>query len=659
MEATLDLKDGPASRRMIRSSPVSSIAAAAVFVVLSAWMMASVAGAPGGALPGTHLGDNATGLWNVWWFTRAVEEGQSLFRTDRLFAPFGTQLSLHTHATTHSALAWSLIPFSSIVAAHNLAIFLGLALNGFCAWLLACRLTGRMLPSLVAGVLFACSAHVQLRVLGHINLLHAWVLPLFALALLRFEKGSSWNTAVLAGVAGALVIYTDYYYAVYAGLLCIVWSAVRLVSWHTVIRPRRLPILRAMLLGLILVDAALIAWIAWSGGTALEFGPIRISARGIRNPLTALWILTLGWASLRFPVSGSFQIRAHPSRGTIKRGLTALAVVALLAAPLLFALARVVVAGEYSSPRVLWQSSPAGADALTLLLGHPLHVLTGRWTLSAYQALDIDVMEQSLWLGIVPIVLIAATWRQCRHTPHARLWMIVAVVFFVLSLGPFLRLGGFDTALPLPQAVLRYLPATGNARIPGRAVVMVSLAVGVLTAIALSNLSLRSRRVTLLIAAVLVVETLPAPTSVVRIPMPDSIDEYLQGLPDAGAVAELPTGLRDGFGEAGAFDHRALVHQMWHGRPLVGGFVARLSPRVRAGYEEHPFLMNLINLSSPDKGAAGHIGSAVSAAPETGITHIIVNRDTFIDTRLPPAALEADGFQLVQRSGSRELYVRR
>ena len=28
-----------------------------------------------------------------------------------------------------------------------------------------------MLPSLVAGVLFACSAHVQLRVLGHINLL--------------------------------------------------------------------------------------------------------------------------------------------------------------------------------------------------------------------------------------------------------------------------------------------------------------------------------------------------------------------------------------------------------------------------------------------------------------------------------------------------------
>lgn len=642
---------------MIRYPPASIFTAAALFSAIGVWTLAPVLADLHGSIPGAGLGDNAAGFWNAWWFTRAVEAGNSPYWTDRLFAPFGTQLSLHTHATTHSVLAWAMSPFTSLVAAHNLAILVGLALNGICAWLLAYRLTQRLVPSLVAGVLFACSAQVQLRVVGHINLVHAWVLPLFALACLRLERTNSLRAALLAGAAGALVIYTDYYYAVYALLFVAISLAARRVTVHVATGSPRLARVRGLLLALILVDLVLIAAIAWSGGAAWELGGLRISARGIRNPLTVLWLLTSTLALLQFAPSVVVRRRGEPNRDARRVGLASAAFMIVLTSPLLFALVQVLAAGEYTAPRVLWRSSPAGADALTLVLGHPLHLLTGRWTTSAYSALDIDLMEQSLWIGVLPLVLIGVTWPRLREAPAARLWLTVALVFFVLSLGPFLRVAGVDTALPLPHVVLRYLPGIGNARMPGRAVTMVSLSVAVLTALSLSVRSSRANGLSLAIAVVLILEALPAAPRVQHLPMKDAIDELLLSSRQPGAVAELPTGLRDGFGDVGALDHRALMHQVWHGRPLVGGFVARLSSDIQSQYEEIPILKNLVDLSDPATADVHLIPHAAEDARQVGIAYLIVNRDTFIDTRLPHGLLDRAGFRLLAKEGAREVYA--
>ncbi len=141
------------------------------------------------AVPGRDPGDNVAALWNVWWFVDGTRITGWPYWTPLLFAPEGTQLALHTHATTHSLLAWMWTPFTSLVAAHNIALTIGLALNGVCAYGLALRLTRRVVPALAAGILFGACAAVQLRALGHINLVHAWVLPLFALALMHVGNG--------------------------------------------------------------------------------------------------------------------------------------------------------------------------------------------------------------------------------------------------------------------------------------------------------------------------------------------------------------------------------------------------------------------------------------------------------------------------------------
>jgi hypothetical protein len=122
------------------------------------------------------------------------------------------------------------------------------------------------------------------------------------------------------------------------------------------------------------------------------------------------------------------------------------------------------------------------------------------------------------------------------------------------------------------------------------------------------------------------------------------------------AVLELPLGIRDGFGETGRFDHRALVFQMTHRQPIAGGFVARLSPRTRLMYESSPALRSLMDFSSANR---------VDIQPETaadllalGITQIVVNTDAMpTSTSETRATLEAAGFRLVMVEGTRELYL--
>jgi hypothetical protein len=644
---------------MFRPPTVHSAVVPATFVAVALWTARLLLNDIGRAIPGTHLGDNAAALWNVWWFAKALASGEPIFRTPMLFAPFGTQLSLHTHASTHSALAWMLTPFTSLVVSHNVVIICGLALNGICAFALARRLTSvaaakaaPIAPSILAGVAFAFSAFVQLRVLGHINLLHAWVLPLFALALLRLDRRPRVSNAAWLGASASLVVYTDYYYFVYAALLTLIWASARLCTPAIGTRAPRLPLLRSLLLTLIVVDLLLIAVIARTNGTALDLGPLHISIRGVRNPLTVFWILLLAWIACRFPLRVSVRLSSAATASVILRlAAVVLAVIVLLTAPLWTALAEVVRAGDYTAPRILWRSSPPGADLLTLVLGHPLHLVSGSWTTSAYEALGIDVMEQSLWVGLVPLALIFATRTEWSRRPAARFCAAIAIVFFLLALGPFLRMGGADTALPLPYAALRYVPGFSNARIPGRAVVMVDLAIAMLTAFALAE----RRRWTPVVAILLLIETLPAPAPVQVIPPADGIDVFLHDSRIPGSVAELPLGLRDGFGETGSVDHRALVHQMWHQRPLVGGFVARLPSSVRQRYADTPLLATLLDLSSAQN--ASRLGAdAAHDAAELGIPFVVVNRDRFVDGRLSRLDLEIAGFELVHTAGTRELY---
>ena len=640
----------------LRTAPIH-LAVGVCFVALALWLTFPLVAQLGSSIPGDGPGDNVCFLWNTWWFRHSLARQSLGLWTDAIAAPFGTSLALHTHTLLPTAIGVVALPAASAIESHNAVLLLGLFANGAVTYALGFYYSGRVLPSLAGGITFAWCAYVSTHLLGHINLVHAWVIPLFALALTCLLAAPSAIRAVVMGSTLALVSYADYYYTIY----CLIFLGIACLSIKVsiVVRRRERDLRRAVMISMTL--AVLLALLGLAvqtlGGTVLEIGGMTVSIRSTRNIVAAVGLLLAAAAAMRYSLHLA-PINTGTPLPTRRHWLEAAVCYVTLVAPLIYAIAQLAIQGEYVSQRVLWRSSPAGIDVSTLLLGPPNHILTGEWTQARYRALGIDSIEQSGWLGILPLLAIYLTTLGERTSRETRIWLFTAGIFFVLSLGPFLRLLGSDTGLPLPYAVLRYVPVFSNARMPGRAVVMVQLATAMLTVLALS----RRRTQPAVLGAwtvLLVLEMLPGPTPLYQVPAEDRVDMALRQSQIPGSVLELPTGLRDGFGEHGYLDHRLLVHQISHERPVVGGFVARLSPTLLQSYMESPFLAGALE-SSRNPPVEGPCPLSAAEARSKGVAYLVVNRDRF--ARKGPfsrESLESASFRFVTVAGDRELYATR
>ncbi|NIO68905.1 MAG: hypothetical protein GTN71_07685, partial [Anaerolineae bacterium] len=102
---------------------------------------------------------------------------------------------------------------------------------------------------------------------------------------------------------------------------------------------------------------------------------------------------------------------------------------------------------------------------------------------------------QHLFLGYT--VLALALWAivKLRRDAAVRFWALSAAIFFLLCLGPSLRVNGADTGLPLPFLLMQQLPFFKGNRYPSRYSVLLVLSLAVLVGYAISWISrkLKSR----------------------------------------------------------------------------------------------------------------------------------------------------------------------
>jgi hypothetical protein len=281
-------------------------------------------------------------------------------------------------------------------------------------------------------------------------------------------------------------------------------------------------------------------------------------------------------------------------------------------APLLWQAAELVARGEYVTPEYGWRSIPHGVDLLAPLFGHPRHPLWRAISIRAYGATGQSYVEVIGWFGIVTLLLLAATRDAAdaatRSRDELRLWRIVAVVFAIWALGPFLTIGGFDTGLKLPAILLRYVPFVANARMPGRAIVVLFMAVGVMLAIQLGAATGRMRSPTLqwLAIALIVFEFWDAPIPTTKLDRPAVYEALAAAEP--GAVCEVPLGIGDGLTAGiGSQDRRVLFYATLHEHPLVGGYIGRMPADAADRYQRTPIAGALLALSD---------GAALPASPD-------------------------------------------
>jgi hypothetical protein len=598
-------------------------------------------------------GDNFSFLWNLWWMRKALGSADlEFFRSTYLFSPFGVDLVNHPHTALQGYLSATVLARWSVIEAENLYIFVSVLLNALGAYALVFDVLRDRRAAILAGIAFGGSPYIAAHLLGHFDLLTAWVLPVFALFMRRALEGGRIVPAVACGVCVAVAAYCAYYHVVYLVLFALAYT---LAAWRAIrfwreLRAQRQALftLRLIVIALLALDLFLIVMIATTGGFAFALGGVQMSARSVQNPLLLAWLLGAGWLLTRWRLRVCVQ---RPAAEVFWRGIQALmvtaAVFAVLSLPLIAHAFGLMSSGRYVSQVYFWRSAPRGLDVLAPLLGNPFHPLYGPVTTRLYDSLGLDRIEAVAWLGIVPLVVLLAGRGRWGNGEEARRWKVVLAVFAVWALGPFLTDGGVDLGLPLPETLARFVPLVENARMPGRAIVVVYLALGVLMALRLAGQRTTWTGIATLLLAF---DYLNAPVPLTALDRPP-VYERLAAIKDEGAVIDVPFGIGDGLTVGrGSQERRLLYHATIHGHPVVGGYIGRMPPGVAQAYESMPVVGNLLRLSGGEEPIADDQAAALP------FRYLVLDTAT-ASNDLRDYVHSALDMDLLMSEGGRELYA--
>jgi hypothetical protein len=226
------------------------------------------------------------------------------------------------------------------------------------------------------------------------------------------------------------------------------------------------------------------------------------------------------------------------------------------------------------------------ASALDYLRTHPAAAATAR--------APLGVGLQAHWPGLVTVVFaavgIVAIARRRRWRDEG-FFVVLALVAFVLSLGPTLHAFGRPTGVPLPYALLyRFVPGFMSLRVPGRLGVLVLLALALLAAFGWDALRRRGllgaspagRAAAALVFAVALVTAWQKPTTLVDMPtaatMPP-VYAWLAAQPGAPPVVEVPTSFDET--DESETDVLRQCYVLFHGKPRLDGASGWVSPAYR------------------------------------------------------------------------------
>jgi len=612
-------------------------------------------------LTGPPDGDTGVYVWNQWVFRHEILVHRQLpFFTNSIFSMTPeANLSLHNYTAFQNLLALPLLGVLGVVATFNLIFLLMVVLTAYSTFLLARHVTGRFSESWLAGLMFAWSPLLVTRGMGHFSLVAAAPLAIFLLVLMKADGHERFRDAVALGAVVAWAATCDAYYAVFCLLIGAVFLVARVVSIHNSRQSGRARAARWAVDVLLLCAAGLVGAIAITGGWTSSIFGFPISAKGLYTPvliMSVLAFLRLGWHLRASPRPGAEVDAKRLVFLTVASGVVA----AVILSPVLYAVGERLTAGELKSPGVLWRSSPGGVDLFALVLPNPNHPLTPQVIADWLATFQGGYLEAVVSIPFVALITMVVAWR--RGWRASRWWTALAIAFGALALGPFVHVGGLNTYVPGPWALLRFVPVLGLTRMPSRFSVVLMLAVAVLFAAALEWLGRtyphRRRLILVTLGILLLAELLPAPLTLHSAAVP-RFYERVAAAPGDVRVLELPTGIRDGTSSIGNFIARSQYFQTMHEKPLIGGYLSRVGGRSIADVRRIDMLDALIVLSeggtlSPEREAA-LISGGPAFIREANLGFVIVDR-LRSPTALIDFAKRALHLSYVDRDGVFELY---
>jgi hypothetical protein len=616
----------------------------------------------GTALLGSPGGDTGVYVWNLWVFRHEiVAHGTFPFFTTEIIS--GTAravpLTLHNYTTAANIVAFPLLPLFGIVATFNLLILASTALSAYVMFLFLRERVQDEAAAWIGGLLFGFSPFMTARQMAHFSLVQAAALPAFALVLYRLRSGMpTVRQSIAGGAVVAWAFLSDPYYAVYCVVLAVffVLSEVFVVDGRTERAPFRL---RAALDVAIMALAGLTAAILIRGGGRIDFLGVRVSMTRLYTPVLILTVLAgiRAWLALRPRI----EWRNRPLKGFIGVALVGGTTCIVLLAPVLSAMGTHLGDNRWISPRIWWRSSAPGVDLLAFLVPNPVGTLSG-WVASGWLAR----MPDGLYENVASIPW-TATFAVAAALLYAGLrlpfyWTAFTAAMAVLALGPFINIAGWNTHIPTPWALLRYLPVVGAARMPTRFTILLMLGVAGLLAFAVRALRQRSARPwvpTVIVGGLLLVELAPMPRELHMVRVPVFYRTIAEDPRDV-KVLQLPFGLRDGLSSAGDYSASTQFLQAFHEKPVLGGYLSRLPRGGVARYRRVGLLRILLDLSEglpvEAERLEADLPQARADAARLKVGYVVVDTHR-ASPKLVAFAKSAMNLEWVATEGGQELYI--
>jgi hypothetical protein len=556
---------------------------------------------------GTHFtgdpgGDTGVYVWNQWVFHEELTTGHNPLATEKILSLSSkVDLTQHNYTAFLNLLAFPLISWLGVVASFNVVLLAVCALNALAAYGLIRRATtANRFEAWLGGLVFAWAPAMVARSTGHFSLVAAAALPAFLWCLINAEASRSARDAALLGLCMAWAALSDAYYGVYCLMIAILYVAATLLEVRRPVRSSR-PLWVWLLDVLIGCFGGLIVGLVVSRGGEFTLLGVPVHVRSLYNPVLILTVLVMARVFVSWRPHVDLSAIPALNRSWVKVALIAALACAGPLSPVLYGIGQRLADGRFVSPPIFWRSSPGGVDLLAYVTPNPQHPIM-KWFVG-------DPLEQASWfvehtasLSLVSIAIIVfAVWR-AGYRP-AKHWLMITIGFALLALGPFIAIGGINTYVPGPWALLRYLPGFGLARTPTRFSIVVVLGLAVLLAGALSAIGekwpARRRWIGAVAAFLLVFELWPAPRRLYSAEI-SPIYDVIASDPRDVRVLSLPFGVRDGVSSAGNFGARSQFNQTRHGKALIGGYLSRISARrVEKMRKDYPTLDALIKLSEP------------------------------------------------------------
>jgi len=615
---------------------------------------------------GTHLtgspgGDTGVYVWNQWLFHQELTSAHNPLSTDKILSLSPrVDLSQHNYTAFLDLLAFPLISWLGVIASFNVVLLFIVWLNSLTAYGLARRgMNAGRWEAFLAGLAFGWSPVLVARSTGHFSLVAAAPLPAFIWCLINAERSRSWRDAALVGLCMAWAAFCDPYFGVYCLMVASLYIAATIVRVTRAATPARLHWAWLIDVLIVSITGLIIGMLTGVRGAFSVMG-LQVSVRELYTPTLVLTLLVCVRLAIYLQPRVETLARLQPR--AIKLTLIGVLACAGPLSPVLFGLGQRVVDGRFVTPPIFWRSSPPGVDALSLISpnpGHPLiRLIAGDWQASA----PTEFVEYLAASSLVAVALIAlAVWR-CGFRPRAGWWWVTGG-FAALSLGPFVHIAGFNTHVPAPWSLLRYVPVIGLARTPSRFAIVTALGLAVLLAGALMSIGARwphRRRLILSVATVLLcVELWPAPRTLYSAeisPVYDTIAADSRPI----RVLTLPFGVRDGVSSAGNFRARSQFNQIRHRKTLIGGYLSRISPkRIARMRAEFPALAVLMKLSEPQPLDAVDLAVLHDAGAmfvrQVDLGYVVLD-ERFISRSEAAPVIEAFRLREIQRDGQLILY---